>query len=456
MYANNGGLPFGAGHASAAIAAPALEWFLAEGATGDFFDLFVLIANPNAETANLAVTYLLPNGTTVARTYQVGPKRRYTIYVDEESRRLANTAVSTIVRSTNGVPVIVERAMWWPGPRLRRQLVARGAQLAGLDGRQPRAGRWRRASRTGPTTPRPTSSSPTRARRPPRPGSRSTTRTAAPRRRRWPSAARAAATVRVTSAFPDAAGRRFGAIVESIAGSTALVVERAMYTSVGGDIWAGGTNALGTPIDLVPPGPGWSAVSVTASDPQALEQGLDGGVFTFTRGTTGSAQTVAFTISGTATPGVDYRAPIGTVTIPAGATSTTLAIAPVDDTLAEPTETITLSLVPGPQYRDHRAGVGDHLAAGQRHRRRARQRHRRQPFPHAGDVRSDAGVACSRCGRSATTPGSPRRRRRRPARSSASSIRSTPTTCPRTTCRKRGSPTPPTPPISCGCGSPTR
>jgi hypothetical protein len=53
----------------------------------------------------------------VNRTYQVGPKRRYTIYVDQESSRLANTAVSITVRSTNGVPVIVERAMWWPGRR---------------------------------------------------------------------------------------------------------------------------------------------------------------------------------------------------------------------------------------------------------------------------------------------------------------------------------------------------
>ena len=28
---------------------------------------------------------------------------------------LANAAVSTTVRSTNGVPLVVERAMWWPG-----------------------------------------------------------------------------------------------------------------------------------------------------------------------------------------------------------------------------------------------------------------------------------------------------------------------------------------------------
>ena len=121
------------------------------------------------------------------------------------------------------------------GAGLWRELVARGAQLARLDGdgRALGAGGGRAGRR--PTTPRPTSSSPTPARRPPRPGSRSTTRTAAPRRRRWPCGARVARPCASPPAFPDAAGRRFGTIVESIAGSTALVVERAMYTSVGGD-----------------------------------------------------------------------------------------------------------------------------------------------------------------------------------------------------------------------------
>lgn len=28
---------------------------------------------------------------------------------------LANVAVSTIVTSTNAVPLVVERSMWWPG-----------------------------------------------------------------------------------------------------------------------------------------------------------------------------------------------------------------------------------------------------------------------------------------------------------------------------------------------------
>ena len=37
---------FSAGHESAAVRAPALQWFLAEGATGPYFDEFILIANP--------------------------------------------------------------------------------------------------------------------------------------------------------------------------------------------------------------------------------------------------------------------------------------------------------------------------------------------------------------------------------------------------------------------------
>lgn len=47
--------------------------------------------------------------------------------------------------------------------------------------------------------------------------------------------------------FPEAAGRRFGAIVESLGDAPAqLVVERAMYWDAGGQRWAAGTNALAT------------------------------------------------------------------------------------------------------------------------------------------------------------------------------------------------------------------
>ena len=45
--------------------------------------------------------------------------------------------------------------------------------------------------------------------------------------------------------FPQSAGRRFGAIVESVTGSP-IVVERATYSDAGGVAWAAGGNALAT------------------------------------------------------------------------------------------------------------------------------------------------------------------------------------------------------------------
>jgi hypothetical protein len=47
--------------------------------------------------------------------------------------------------------------------------------------------------------------------------------------------------------FAQAAGKRFGAIVESVGATPAqIVVERAMYWDAGGQRWAAGTNALAT------------------------------------------------------------------------------------------------------------------------------------------------------------------------------------------------------------------
>ena len=125
MYYSQPGQPFAAGHESAGVTAPALEWFLAEGATGAFFDLFLLLANPNPVPAAVQIEYLLPGGGTEVKNYVVFDNSRLTIFVDDEviplgsgHRPLANTAVSMIVRSTNNVPIVVERTMWWPGSTL--------------------------------------------------------------------------------------------------------------------------------------------------------------------------------------------------------------------------------------------------------------------------------------------------------------------------------------------------
>ncbi len=94
------------------MTAPATQWFLAEGATGPYFDLFVLIANPERRgDAQVQVTYLLPDGTdAITRPDRAGQQRAPTSGSTARAVRrgrgfpLADTAVSTTVESTNGVP----------------------------------------------------------------------------------------------------------------------------------------------------------------------------------------------------------------------------------------------------------------------------------------------------------------------------------------------------------------
>lgn len=95
-----------------------------------------------------------------------------------------------------------------------------------------------------------------------------------------------------------------------------------------------------------------AAIAITASTPTAKEQGPVNGVFTFTRAdaATAAALTVNVSVSGTATPGSDYTAIPATVTIPAGASSTTIAVVPVTDTIAEGPETVILTAANGTGY----------------------------------------------------------------------------------------------------------
>jgi hypothetical protein len=86
-------------------------------------------------------------------------------------------------------------------------------------------------------------------------------------------------------------------------------------------------------------------VGITATDLYASESGADPGVFIIKRtGNTSEKVTVNCTIRGTAENGKDYQSIPTTVTIPAGAASTTIAIIPTDDDLNEGLETVFISL----------------------------------------------------------------------------------------------------------------
>ncbi len=89
-----------------------------------------------------------------------------------------------------------------------------------------------------------------------------------------------------------------------------------------------------------------SGFSSTVGEPN------DTGSFRFTA--TGSVAvpiTLRYTVSGTATPGVDYTALSGIVTIPGnGDNSVDVTVTPLDDALAEDMETIVVTLTPDPAY----------------------------------------------------------------------------------------------------------
>jgi alpha-tubulin suppressor-like RCC1 family protein len=128
-------------------------------------------------------------------------------------------------------------------------------------------------------------------------------------------------------------------LVENKETVTLTVTDDAAYQT--GTIISGTLNLLDdeTPI-----------ISISATDATAAETG-DTGTFTITRtGKLDPAVTVTYTTGGSATKGVDYATPSGSVTIPAGATSATVVITPLDDTLVEGTETVTLSLSANAAY----------------------------------------------------------------------------------------------------------
>lgn len=244
MYQNTEGQLFTAGHNSGGIAEPATRWFLAEGATGDYFDTFVLVANPNPTAATLLVTYLLPDAAPLRATYTVAPNSRFTIWADHEHPRLKKTDLSVIVASTNGVPVIVERTMWWPGRTGGRWTEAHNSAGATTTSPQWVLADGFSSDANGDTTYALVANTGDKRTR-----VRFTLLTARGPGRTVEAPVRANSrfSLDVAETFPEAANTTFGLLVESMDGAP-LVVERASYWNAGGVHWAAGTNSLASPV----------------------------------------------------------------------------------------------------------------------------------------------------------------------------------------------------------------
>ena len=93
---------------------PPITYFLSEGATGGFFDEDVLIANPHDEPAPVTLTFSKKNGEQVIATRTVPARSHATVRV-EAIPGLESTESSVRVRSDLGLPLLVERSMFWDG-----------------------------------------------------------------------------------------------------------------------------------------------------------------------------------------------------------------------------------------------------------------------------------------------------------------------------------------------------
>jgi hypothetical protein len=240
MYRTDNGRTYDAGTGAAALEAPATQWYLAEGSTGTFFDLFTLVANPNPEPATVEVRYLLPADTPLVKSYQVPGNSRFNIWVNLEDSRLADTAVAQVVRSTNGVPVVVERSMWWPRAswiegHTSAAAVQTGSKWAiaeGEDGGALDAETYLLVANTSAVA-----------------GAATITLIYEDGNVESTSLSLGASsrqTLALRDLFPGSRHRRYGILVEAGDPALQLVVERSTYGRSGGVPWAAGANTVGT------------------------------------------------------------------------------------------------------------------------------------------------------------------------------------------------------------------
>jgi autotransporter-associated beta strand protein len=236
-----------AGHESAGVSSPSTTWFLAEGATGAYFETFVLLANPTETDAEVTVTFLPDTGVPIVKPKTIPARGRLTINIEAEDPALANAAVATRFVSTQ--PIVVERAQYWPDPApawheahnsfgVNEPGISWGlaeGRVGGPEGYQTyillanpgdvaadviltflREGK---PSFTKTFTVSPTS--------------------------------RFNVTTGPGSMVPELQDERFGVRIDTVFTNTPIVVERAMYSNAGGAVWSAGTNATATRL----PGP---------------------------------------------------------------------------------------------------------------------------------------------------------------------------------------------------------
>src|SRR5581483_6213045 len=94
------------------VAAVSQDYLLTEGADSSFFTTDILLANPNGIAAPIHLTFRKEDGTTVTKDDTLAAMSHKFLRVNTVTG-MESTAFSTIVSSTTGLPLVVERTMSW-------------------------------------------------------------------------------------------------------------------------------------------------------------------------------------------------------------------------------------------------------------------------------------------------------------------------------------------------------
>jgi hypothetical protein len=227
------------GHATTG-STPAAEWFLVEGATGGFFDTFVLLSNPADQAANVTLRYLLDSGETVTVQKVVPAMGRLTVNVEtDEDVRLQNAAFGT--RITADRPILAERSVYWPGDAApwgeahnSAGLTTLGTKWGLAEGRVGGARAYQTYILLANAETTAAEVTVTYLRE-----------SGAPIVKTYIVPPTSRFNIGVTSFVPELVDESFGALIE-VTNGVPIAVERSMYWDANGIFWSGGTNATAT------------------------------------------------------------------------------------------------------------------------------------------------------------------------------------------------------------------
>ena len=115
-----GAQPWGESHVTQGVTAAGSRWALAEGRTGGAlnFHTYVLLGNPSTQAANVTVEFIPQSGSPVLKTFNVPANSRFTVDATFEAPSITNGSFMTLISTAGGVPIVVERSLYWDGAGL--------------------------------------------------------------------------------------------------------------------------------------------------------------------------------------------------------------------------------------------------------------------------------------------------------------------------------------------------